>query len=517
MRILPILGLPLALLILSPSVGKAQGGAGEVNFANSGAKSAQEAFLQGLAQLHNFEYGSALADFRKAEAIDPGFAMAYWGEAMTFNHPVWNEQDRPAALATLNRLAATPAERLAKAPTEREKDYLRTLDVLYGDGAKPARDLRYAAAMASLHAKYPDDVDAAAFYALALLGSVEGVRNERVYMQAAAILMPLFYKYPHHPGVAHYLIHSCDDPIHAALALPAARAYSRIAPEAAHAQHMTSHIFLALGMWSDVIDANEAARRVVNQHLSAAGKGTYRCGHSIYWLEYGYLEAGRVDDAKALVAACRDEAAETGMNARAQNVSDPDDASLLSFIVMRSRFLIDTAQWDSEPAHWAVDAADVPLAQFDWAYAEGFRAAEMGNMAAAHQALAQMESNLPLLPAVFDRSGAAADEPDRRVPEIERLQVQALILSGEGKLDAAVAAARKAAEAETSLPYAFGPPTPQKPSFELLAELLLKQNRPQEAIEACKQALLRAPNRTQSVALLERASKAQSATATAQE
>ncbi|HLY43300.1 MAG TPA: hypothetical protein VKR52_18965 [Terracidiphilus sp.] len=516
MRIHPILGFPLAVLVLFASTSAAQAGAGEVSFANSGAKAAQEPFLHGLALLHNFEYEDALAEFRRAESIDPNFAMAYWGEAMTFNHAVWNEQDRGAALAALNRLATTPEARLAKAPTEREKDYLRALDVLYGDGPKPARDQQYVTAMSSLHAKYPDDVDASAFYALALLGSGEGVRNERVYMQAAAILMPLFYKYPHHPGVAHYLIHSCDDPIHAPLALPAARAYSRIAPEAAHAQHMTSHIFLALGMWNDVIEANEAARRVVNQHLSRAGKGTYRCGHSIYWLEYGYLEAGRIDDAKALTAACRDEASESGMIARANNVSDPDDASLLSYIVMRTRFLIDTAQWDSDPAHWHIDAGDVPLAQFDLSYAGGFRAAEKGDLPAAHNALAQMDAALPLLPAVFDRSGAAADEPDRQVPAIERLQVKALILSDEGKLDESVATARKAAEAESSLPYAFGPPTPEKPSFELLAELLLKQNHPQEAAEACKQALLRAPNRIQSVALLARASAAASTSAAMQ-
>lgn len=506
----------MTLLILFASTVTAQSGAGEVNFANSGAKAAQGRFLHGLALLHNFEYEDAAAEFRKAEAIDPNFAMAYWGEAMTFTHPVWNEQDRAGALAALNRLGATPKARLAKAPTEREKDYLRSLDVLYGEGPKPTRDQGYATAMAGLHAKYPDDVDGAAFYALALLGSVEGVRNERVYMLAAAILMPLFYKNPHHPGVAHYLIHSCDDPIHAPLALPAARAYSRIAPEAAHAQHMTSHIYLALGMWDDVIDANEAARRVVNEHLSAAGKGTYRCGHSIYWLEYGYLEAGRIDDAKTLVAACRDEASEAGMISRARNASDPDDASLLSYIEMRSRFLIDTAQWDSDVVQWTVEAGDVPMAQFDLAYADGVRAAEIGDVAGARKALARMDSALPLLPGVFDRSGAAADEPDRLVPAIERLQVDALILSDEGKLDEAVAAAREAAEAETKLPYAFGPPTPVKPSFELLAELLLKENHSQEAVEACKQALLRAPNRTQSLALLDRASKAASASAAAQ-
>lgn len=498
----------MAILAAFSSAIFAQTNAGEVSFANSGAKAAQTPFLLGLALLHDFEYELAVEEFHKAEAIDPNSAMAYWGEAMTFNHPVWNEQNRTAALAALDRLGATPEARLAKAPAEREKDYLRTLDILYGDGTKPERDQHYAEAMERLHEKYPDDVEAAAFYALALLGTGEGVRNERAYMQAAGILLPLFYKNPHHPGIAHYLIHACDDPIHAPLALPAARAYSKIAPDAAHAQHMTSHIFLALGMWNDVVTANVAAMRVVNQQRTAKGKTTGHCGHYNYWLEYGYLETSRLDQAKKVAQGCHDEASLPGMTARARNVADPDDASLLSSIEMQSRFLIDTAQWDGDVAQWTVDIGDNPMAQFNEAYETGFMAAEKGDLATAHKSISVMDELLPRLPEIFDKSGAAPDEPDRRVPEIEREQVQALILADEGKLDEAVAFAEKAAKEESNLPYAFGPPLPIKPSYELLAEFLLKQNRPREAQEACKQALLRAPNRTQSLALLERATAA---------
>lgn len=484
----------------------AQNNAGEVSFPNSGAPAAQSAFLHGLALLHDFEYGFAANDFREAEKIDPNFAMAYWGEAMTFNHPVWNQQNRTAALAALAHLGTTPEARLAKARTQREKDYLQALDVLYGEGPKQQRDQRYAEAMAKLHQKYPDDLEAAAFYALALLGSSEGTRNERTYMEAAGVLMPLFYKHPHHPGIAHYLIHSCDDPIHAPLALPAARAYSKIAPDAAHAQHMTSHIFLALGMWDDLVRANIAAMRVVNEQRSAAGKTTVHCGHYNYWLEYGYLETGQIAAAEKVAAGCRDEAVQAGMTARAKDVVDPDDAALFSFIVMQTRFLVDTEQWSSDAASWQVDVGDNPMLQFAVNYENGLSAARRGDLSAASNSLAAMESLLPHLPAIFDKAGAPADDPERNVPGIERDQVQALIFANQGKLDEAIAVARKAAEAETSLPYAFGPPDPVKPSYELLAELLLKQNHPREAAEACKQALLRAPNRTQSLALLQRAS-----------
>src|SRR5262249_32737311 len=124
---------------------------GKVAFANSGAEAAQADFLRGLALLHNFEYPDAADAFRKAEAIDPGFAMAYWGEAMTFTHPIWFEQDADGARAALARLAPTAEERKAKTNTERERAYLAAIEVLYGEGTKEARDVRYSEAMGALH------------------------------------------------------------------------------------------------------------------------------------------------------------------------------------------------------------------------------------------------------------------------------------------------------------------------------------------------------------------------------
>lgn len=496
-----------AILFLAVcATARAQSGAGEVSFANSGTKAAQESFLYGLAQLHNFEYDSAARGFRKAESIDPDFAMAYWGEAMTFNHPVWNQQNRAAALAVLKRLGPTPGARLLKAPTEREKDYLRSVDILYAEGTKQARDVSYADAMAQLHAKYPDDVDASAFYALALLGTAEGVRDEQTYMRAAAILMPLFYKNPHHPGLAHYLIHSCDDPIHAPLALPAAEAYSKIAPEAAHAQHMTSHIFLALGMWDDVVRANEAATGVGNRDRAAAGNAPTYCGHYNYWLEYGYLETGQPEKAKRIVAGCREQALQAGQAAAARDVVDPDDANLLSFIQMQTRYVIDTADWNGEVNTWTIDAGESPFAQFDEAYRSGFSEAQRGEAAAARKSLAAMDAVLPRVKALLDRAGLPANDPDRLAPDIEREQVEAAVLEAEGNLAQAAAVAGKAAITEKNLPYAFGPPHPEKPSYELLGEILLKEGRPVAAEAAFKESLLRAPNRTQSKAALQRSS-----------
>jgi NADP-dependent 3-hydroxy acid dehydrogenase YdfG len=204
---------------------------------------------------------------------------------------VWREQDSVAARATLARLGATPAERLAKAPTEREKDYLRTLDVLYSTaGTKVGRDSAYANAVAQLSLRYPDDVDAQLFHALSLLSLFP--RTDSTYVRAASIAAKVMREHPQHPGALHYVIHAYDDPAHAKLGLDAARRYSKVAPTAAHAQHMTSHIFIALGMWDDVVAANEVAIRTVETARGAVTGPP--CGHPALWLHYAYLQQGRL-------------------------------------------------------------------------------------------------------------------------------------------------------------------------------------------------------------------------------
>ena len=195
-------------LTLPPHAQAAAPAVGSVSFANSGAAAAQADFLTGVAQLHNFQYPQAAAAFQRAQALDPDFAMAYWGEAMTHNHAVWMQQDPRAARAVMEKLAATPEARAAKAPTPREKAYLRAVEILYGEGDKYDRDRRYALAMERLHADYPDDVDASCFYALALLGTSHAGRDVPTYMKAAALMEEAFEGNPQHPGAAHYLIHS---------------------------------------------------------------------------------------------------------------------------------------------------------------------------------------------------------------------------------------------------------------------------------------------------------------------
>ena len=202
--------------------------------------------------------------------------------------------------------------------------------------------------MEQLAKAYPNDDEAQLSYSLALLGNLRGCARCSPYLKAAEIAKAVFVRNPQHPGAAHYWIHGMDDPQHAAGALEAARALSQIAPDAGHAQHMCSHIFMALGMWDDVVRANVAAMSVVNRQKAADGKPPRRCGHYNYWLEYGYLEQGRIGEAEKVVAGCRAEAAESGMAARARGTIDPDDANVGSFAVMRSRYIVDTGRWQSE-------------------------------------------------------------------------------------------------------------------------------------------------------------------------
>ena len=481
----------VCLLAIATRAGAQTPGVGAVSFPNTGAAAAQQDFLTALAQLHNFEYGPAAALFRKAQQTDPGFAMAYWGEAMTYNHPVWMEQDLAAARAVLQRLGPTPEARLARAQTEREKDYLRAVEILYCEGDKRARDVAYADAIDSIRRKYPGDVEAAAFAALALLGTSHHGRDFGIYMRAAAILEPLFPSNPKHPGLAHYLIHSYDDPIHAPLGLRAAREYSRIAPGAAHAQHMCSHIFVATGMWDDVVAANEAAVRITGNTV-APGRPPAACGHYPTWLSYGYLQQGRIEAANAMVKQCH---AQVGASKTHWG----------AFIAMRARFLIDTESWTSDVVA-LVATPTQPAAIFTQEFVNAFSAIRRNDLTAARDAAAKMQAARDSI----EKATASSDPAHAAMPgmtsstdasSLGRLkilsdEIAALIRHKEGDGSAAIELLRAAAKLEDSLPFEFGPPFIDKPSYELLGEILLELKQPRDARAAFEKALLRTPERT---------------------
>jgi tetratricopeptide (TPR) repeat protein len=483
---------------------------GEVHFANSGAPAAQAAFLRGLAQLHNFEYDDASAAFIQAQKSDPDFAMAYWGEAMTHNHPIWMEQDGDAARKALEKLGPTPEARRGKAPTAREKAYLDAVEILYGDGTKKERDVRYAAAMRSLSEKYPDDPDAAAFSALAILGTAHEGRDVPTYMRAAAILEELTCRYPDHPGAAHYLIHSYDDPAHAVLGLRAARRYSKIAPDAAHAQHMTSHIFIAMGMWDEVVAANETAVAVVNRGREKKGLPPVSCGHYAYWLEYGYLEQGRPADARRLLEGCRSQvaaAAAAPEHAGHGGNPDPDKSPPASLIQMWTRYLVETEDWAGDVARWELPIGDAPARRVTYEWASGFGAVRRGDSAGARAALSRLSAARRNLDADLAKRESPGQSWSRRA-EILESELGAMIDAARGRADRAVATLRRAADAEDAMPFEFGPPFVDKPARELLGEMLLQQGRADDARREFEAALSRAPERIALLAGLEKAARA---------
>ncbi|HUS11801.1 MAG TPA: hypothetical protein VMZ30_15140 [Pyrinomonadaceae bacterium] len=481
-------------LFFSGSQASADGGYGRVDFRNSGAPSAQADFLEGLALLHDFEYPAAAAAFRRAQAADPAFAMAYWGEAMTFNHPIWMAQDLKAARDALNKLAATPSARRARAKTEREKEYFDALEILYGEGGKQERDFRYEDAMRRLHARFPDDVDAAAFYGLAILGTAHAGRDIPTYMRAAGVLEEAWTNHRDHPGLVHYLIHSYDDPAHSPLGLRAARIYAKIAPDAGHAQHMTSHIFLGLGMWQEVVDSNIAAMAAVDRVRKAAGKGPARCGHYASWLGYGYLQLGQMDKARSTMASCRVSVESQGAMDHPGMSMDPDASLSGAFANMRLRYLLDTGDWTGEIAGWTLPKSADPGARLDFAFSRALGEVMQGRREAARQALAELEVVGREVADIKARSGDP--DPSYRVrPEIFLLQARALLAEQEGDFAGAERLMLQAVGLEDKLPIAFGPPTIDKPSHELLAEFLLRRGRKNEARAEFEKAIARTPGR----------------------
>ena len=477
-------------LLTPPSVDDGQ--YGHVTFANSGSAAAQKDFLEGLALLHDFEYAAAADAFRRAQTTDPDFAMAYWGEAMTFNHPIWMQQDLNAGRAALNKLGQTSSQRRAKAKTDREKEYLDAVEILYGDGTKEQRDFKYMDAMAKLHADYPQDIDATAFYGLAILGTAHEGRNETTYMRAAGVLEEAWMNNHEHPGLLHYLIHSYDDPTHAPLGLRPARLYAKIAPDAGHAQHMTSHIFLALGMWKETVDANIAAIAAANRQRQ--GRGPMRCGHYPSWLSYAYLQLGQLDKAKVTLSACRAALeSQTTMDHNSHSM-DPDSSLSGSFANMLLRYQIDGGDGSGEISEWTLPGTAGSGARLDFVFARLMNQILQKNVIAAHQSLTELEATAREAKDVLTK--AADPDPTYRVrPDIVLLEARALIAERENDLTGAEKLLRQAVALEETLPIAFGPPTIDKPTYELLGEFLLRRGRKDESRAAFQRALARNPGR----------------------
>ena len=487
--------------------GLAQAGAqelGTISFPTSGAPAAQPAFLEGVKALHSFQFDEAAEAFRRAQKADPSFALAYWGEAMSYNHPLWAQQDRDAARKALEKLAPTHEARLARAKLPKEKAFLEAMQVLYeSPGDKLARDKAYSDAMAAMYAQWPNDHEVATFYALSLLGTVRpGDTGYRRQALAASIAEKVFAENPKHPGAAHFIIHSFDDPDHAPLALTAANSYAKIAPAAAHALHMPSHIYVQRGMWQQVAasntDAYKAAMDLNTRMKLAEGREDF---HTLSWLEYANLMLGKFDEAKRNIDLAKQAADRNPDNRAVRN----------GYLGMRARYILETGQWEKialeAPATGGADAhANMPgmaMPQYDasssWVFIAGVSAARLGDAAAADAAEARLR-------AAREKTAAGGNAYAAKEATILEKQLGAIVRMSRGEKDDAVRLAKEAADIELTMNAPSGPPDPMKPALELYGEMLLEANRPAEAAAAFEQALLRTPKRTPSLLGLARAS-----------
>jgi tetratricopeptide (TPR) repeat protein len=469
---------------------------GAIQFPTSTSSSkAQQHFERGVAWLHNFGYQEAVDEFQAAQLLDSGYAMAYWGEAMANSQPIWFTENLAAARRALTLFG------IGRAQTPREQAYLDAVRILFGNGERADRHAAYAAAMGKLAAQYPNDLEAACFHALALLGTVpRGAYDLQMRERAGAIASAVLRRNPRHPGAAHILIHTYDDREHAQLALEAARTYARIAPAASHALHMPAHIFLQLGFWDEAVASDEASfaasdARVKRRKLPI----TQRDYHSLSWLAYEYLQRGQFTKARATWKPLEEaiKVAETSgsrlghapSEEHAHNAAAPDIVALKNDLAtMRAFHVIETGRWDLMKGHDSFDNVDELFA--------------LGMSAAGLKDVDRAEATRQL----FEKFAKAEKDPSRqKLVATMEMQMLALVHRARGRKAEAVQAAARAAAIERTLSRPVGRPHPIKPSHELHGELLVEAGRPSDAIGEFEHALWRAANRARSVLGLARA------------
>jgi tetratricopeptide (TPR) repeat protein len=436
---------------------------GTVHFTVSCSAGVQKDFEKGVALLHSFWYEESEKTFEGIAKRDPQCAMAYWGQGMSAWHQLWDRPKEATIKANLDLLSK--AEKLHPS-TQRERDYIAALKTFYSSSDKMDHQQRaeaYSAAMEKVYQDYPDDHEAAAFYALSLLAAEpDGDTTFANRKKAGAVLGKLFDLEPNHPGVAHYLIHTYDKPQLAELGLPAARRYALIAPFAPHAVHMPSHIFARVGDWQASIQSNlasiAATRTSAAMHMGGAGHQF----HAMDFLIYAYLQSGREADAQKVIEEVRTMPA----------MQMGDDMDMQTFGM--SKF---PAMYAVEMHHWAEAGALPVIAKAepgDRAYTYWARAignARGGNLAAAKKDLSEIEKI---------RKDYVTRKKKYQAEWVEMLgqEASAWIMHEEGKNEEAVAALRKVADKED----AVGAEQTSMPAREILADLLLDMKRPAEAL-----------------------------------
>jgi len=459
---------------------------GEVSFPVSCNAAAQKEFNRGMALFHSFWFDVARKSFAKVLEHDPECGMAHWGTAlMSMGNPfAW-----PAAPAAVKAAAAAAAEaQRVGAGSPRERDYIAALGSFFKDWESVDYRMRLVAfekAMEGVAARYPDDIEARILYALALdvtaLPTDKGFAKQR---HAAAILEPLFKQYPQHPGVAHYLIHTYDYAELAAEGLPAARAYSQIAPSVPHALHMPSHIYSRVGMWGELVEVNLASYQAARAEMSekTLGVGTYDALHAMDYLVFGQLQQGQDQAARRWI----DEAAAI------HKVNVENFVAAYALAAIPARFALERGAWQ-EAAQLKLSPPDLawnkfPQSEAILVYARGLGAARSGDLAAAKADAVRLQALKAAMEAA--KIGYWAAQADFQITGL-----QAWIALAEGRRDEALRLMRAAADAEEGSDKHPVTPGNVVPSRQLLGEMLLALERPQPALAEFERSLQRDPKR----------------------
>lgn len=474
---------------------------GVVHFEVSGKKSALPDFEKGLLLLHSFEYEDAREAFQKARQEDPKMAMAYWGEAMTYNHSLWKEQNYEAAKNILVKLDSTNAKENI---SQLEDDLIKSVEILYQPQLlKTERDIAYSNFMEDLHIKYPKNQEVAAFYALSLLGAVPEGRDDEMYGKGAIIAKGILDENPKHPGALHYLIHSYDDPNHASLALNAANSYSKVAPDASHALHMPSHIYVAMGMWDEVITSNiesykASVTKKENKDLDNDALGY----HAFHWLEYGYLQKNNQEEAKNMVFELKQFTDEK-----------PSKRARAHLVFLKGTYLSETDDWKGDVAEIPVDITDLNISvRSKYHFLEGMKAYEHNDSTKLSAIIDRMKQDEQRESYILSEGSSnlcsnvtrdEATEMDLKSSQIRQEQLLALLAVLKKDSELAETHFINSVELEESISYSYGPPAIQKPTNELYADWLLTQNRLEEAAIQYQLSLKKGPKRLRALNGLE--------------
>ncbi|MCY3929072.1 MAG: hypothetical protein OXG81_12435 [Acidobacteria bacterium] len=455
---------------------------GSIDFPTSAGEEAQKHFIRGVAILHSFGYEQAREQFHAAQEIEPDFALAYWGETLTYNHPLMPERDLESPREALARLGETRDERAAKAGDERERGFLTAVEELFGEGELVERRIAYMEAMERLYEGYPDDDEVAAFYALSLLQAVGPLDDDtfRLNVLAGSIGLGVFERNPNHPGAAHYIIHAFDDPVHAPLALPAAYRFADIAAAVSHARHMPSHIFIQRGMWDRVSKSNDSAYEAAVA-LWDPGERVSDMVHSLDWGQYGDLQRGDYAKAREWIAEL-DDLVERTESDWAENTVP----------LVRARYIVETEEWETREITDDTSSSEL--------LATGISAVHTGELDLAREAAARLKK------AGARQSGDSSTfQRGPKPAQVMHHEVAGLIRLAEGDADGAVELFDKGLAIASTMGPPRGAASPIKPIRELYGEVLLQLGRPEDAIAQFEDQLLYTPNRPRTLLGLARA------------